>query len=271
MPGEADLYVAARRILLDALEALERHLESVVLVGAQAIYLHTGAGDAAVTLYTKDADVVLDPVHLREVPLLETAMRGGGFSPTGEPGRWIKGEIPIDLMVPEALAGPGRRGADLGPHGRTVARRARGLEGALVDRSVREIGPLDGADPRRFRVAVAGPGALLVAKVHKIAERSGRPGRLQDKDALDVLRLLRAIETGILVETLNRLVSDDLAGETTRQAIPLLRSLFGTKSGGGALSAARALEGLEDSDTVTGSCEALVEELIRSGLTTLTP
>lgn len=32
-------YVAARRVLLDVLEALRPHLDAVVLVGAQAVYL----------------------------------------------------------------------------------------------------------------------------------------------------------------------------------------------------------------------------------------
>ena len=35
-------FVAARRVLLDALEALGAHRKAVVLVGAQAIYLHVG-------------------------------------------------------------------------------------------------------------------------------------------------------------------------------------------------------------------------------------
>jgi hypothetical protein len=38
MPGEPDPeYVAARRVLLDALEALGGHRRAVVLVGAQAL------------------------------------------------------------------------------------------------------------------------------------------------------------------------------------------------------------------------------------------
>ena len=37
-------YVHARRALLDALEALEPHLGAVVLVGAQAVYVHAPAG-----------------------------------------------------------------------------------------------------------------------------------------------------------------------------------------------------------------------------------
>ncbi|MGA2930016.1 MAG: hypothetical protein ABSG43_29315 [Solirubrobacteraceae bacterium] len=40
--------VAARRVLLDALEALEAHRDALVLVGAQAIYLYTGDTDVAI-------------------------------------------------------------------------------------------------------------------------------------------------------------------------------------------------------------------------------
>ena len=56
MPGAPDpLYVLARRILLDTLEALENQRQALVLVGAQAIYLHTGEADLAVAPYTTDA------------------------------------------------------------------------------------------------------------------------------------------------------------------------------------------------------------------------
>lgn len=41
-------YIAARRVLLDALNALGPHRASVVLVGAQAIYLHVGDGERSV-------------------------------------------------------------------------------------------------------------------------------------------------------------------------------------------------------------------------------
>ena len=61
MPGEPDpLYVEARRALLDALEALKPHLKSLIVVGAQAIYLHAGEADVAVAPYTKDGDVAVD-------------------------------------------------------------------------------------------------------------------------------------------------------------------------------------------------------------------
>ena len=118
---------------------------------------------------------------------------GRRLKPGDQPGRWTSlEEVYVDLLVPEALAGPGRRGADLGVHGRTVARRAKGLEGALVDRSRHTIGALGVVDSRSYEIWIAGPAALLVAKVHKIAERVGSPARESDKDALDVLRLLRA-------------------------------------------------------------------------------
>ncbi|MCB0998128.1 MAG: hypothetical protein KDB40_02430 [Acidimicrobiales bacterium] len=42
---------------------------------------------------------------------------------------------------------------------------------------------------------IAGPGALIVAKAHKIWERTSNDDRVRDKDALDVYRLLQAIPT----------------------------------------------------------------------------
>ncbi len=43
MSGAPDLlYMRARAALLDAAEALAEQLDAVVLVGAQAIYIHTG-------------------------------------------------------------------------------------------------------------------------------------------------------------------------------------------------------------------------------------
>jgi len=41
--GGDDVLKAARSALLDALEALREHRNSVIVIGAQAIYLHTGA------------------------------------------------------------------------------------------------------------------------------------------------------------------------------------------------------------------------------------
>ena len=106
-----------------------------MLVGAQAIYLHTGAADLTIAEFTTDADFSVDPGTLRDSPLLGELLSERGFTPREHPGgRLSPAGIYIDIMVPEALAGRGTRSADLGVHGKRAARRALGLEGALVDR-----------------------------------------------------------------------------------------------------------------------------------------
>ncbi len=125
-----------RAALLDAVEAVQPHLDAVVLVGAQAIYLHTSDADLAVAAYTTDADFTVSPTDLAEAPLLGDLLAGHGFTPREHPGGWLSPDgIYVDVMVPEALGGPGTRGARLGPHGKRAARRTKGLEGGLVDRN----------------------------------------------------------------------------------------------------------------------------------------
>jgi len=137
-PAFDPLYVAARRVLLDALTSLAPHGVAVIVVGAQAVYLRTGEGEVGITIapYTTDVDLVLNPALLGGEPDLEVLMREAGFS-AKQPGMWqttvlVSGEdviIPIDLIVPEgASTGEGRRGARIPPHGKRAARRAVGLE-----------------------------------------------------------------------------------------------------------------------------------------------
>jgi len=108
--GSADLLVQARSALLDALEALAVHRDAVIVIGAQAIYLHTGRAQVALAEATKDSDFALDPRLLLDEPLIEDAMARAGFyaNPHSQPGAWMNpAGIPVDLMVPEGLAGPG--------------------------------------------------------------------------------------------------------------------------------------------------------------------
>jgi len=81
-----ELYVIARRVLLDAFEALGPHKDATILVGAQAIYLHTGDAEFAVAAYTTDADLALDPQLLDKIPPLEQALADGGFVHMGSSG-----------------------------------------------------------------------------------------------------------------------------------------------------------------------------------------
>lgn len=271
-PGELDpLYVLARRVLLDALEALGAHRKALILVGAQAVYLHTGPAPMAVAEHTTDADIALDPQFLSGDPKLADAIQAADFRPAGDKvGSWLTTrplggkpvDVMLDLLVPEAVGGPGRRGARLGPHGNKAARKVKGLEAALIDRSEHDVASMDSADKRTFRVAVAGPAALLIAKAHKIAEREGDLGRSRDKDALDVLRLFRASDPHGLAASFKRLSEDPVAGSVTREAVAQLEQLFAEPESVGSQMAARAALPMEDAATIAASCAALVTDLL---------
>ena len=268
------LYVAARGVLLDALEGLGEQRDALILAGAQAIYIHTGAADLAIAEFTTDGDLVVVPDQLKGQPRLWEAMERAHFRPGVQPGSWlcdrtvsgVPTTIPVDLLVPEAVAGVGRRAARLGDHGDRAGRRVRGLEGALVDNSVRRLDALDTADRRALEIRVAGPSALLVAKLHKLADRSGEreAKRLKDKDALDVLRLLRATPLERLVRLLRELGTNAIAGDITREAIVYLEALFGATTSAGTVMVVRATEGLEDPNVIAASCVALADDLVRA-------
>ena len=264
MTGEPDpAYVLARRVLLDALKALEPQLGSVILVGAQAVYLHASETGIAVAPYTTDADLALDVDLLTEDPRLEDAMNTAGFAPGDQPGAWIgEADVNIDLMVAAAQGGAGSRGARIPPHDKRAARTARGLEGALIDRDRRTIRALDASDPRSFEILVAGPAALLIAKTIKIDDRRGDTRRESDKDALDMLRLLRAIEAGEIAERMVRIGADNRAEPVAMQAMELLAELFGAPDGLGCSMAVRATERLEDPEEIAASCTALAGDVL---------
>lgn len=90
--GDPELLVAARSALLDALQALAAHRDALVLIGAQAIYLHTGAALVALAEATKDSDLAIDPRELDDDPLLDDAMTAAGFHRDliyPQPGAWL--------------------------------------------------------------------------------------------------------------------------------------------------------------------------------------
>lgn len=257
-------YVTARRVLLAALDALGPHRKAVVLVGAQAIYLRAGEIDLAVAPHTTDGDLAIDPRRLEDEPDLAATLRAAGFELAVRPGTWTLAAtgVCIDFLVPAALGGSGRRGARLGPHGSEVARKVTGLEAAVVDHSLLRIEALEPGDIRAFDLAVAGTAALLVAKLHKIGERRNDTSRLQDKDALDVLRILRHGTPGELAASLARLATDTLAASVTRAARELLAELFAQRDAAGSIMAARSSAGLVDEEQIAISCEVLASDLL---------
>jgi len=252
-PGE--LTVAARRVLLSALDALKDQSSALVLVGAQAVYVRTESAALTGIGYTSDADLAIDPRQLVEEPLLEQAMCEAGFVYSGQPGTWrltqtIAGkdvDVMVDLMVPDKLMGAGTsRGGRIPPHGNTATRRSPGLEAAAFDHSPLRVGSLEpDQDPRVHTLNVAGPAALLIAKAFKIRDRLAdaerKPERLTDKDAGDVIRLM--MTSGDISETFERLEAEGRIAGVVREGQDLLINQFGSARSAGVDMAVRALAG----------------------------
>ena len=266
--GAADLLIAARRVLLDAMDALHEHRSALVLVGAQAIYLHTGNARVELAESTKDSDFAIDPRKLRDDPLLEEAMHSAGFTHNAvdpQPESWLSSDgVPVDLMVPEQLAGAGsRRSGRIAPHSDRATRRTTGLEAAVIDHAPMLIKALDPTDARTIEMNVAGPAALLIAKLHKLGERAAAPGRLLDKDAHDVYRLLVATESAAVATTLRQLREHELSDRVTRDALSYLLKLFAAGPDAlGSTMAGRAEQLVGSPATVSASASALAADLL---------
>lgn len=185
-----------RVALLDVLEALGPQRAAIVLVGAQAIYLHTGDACLAVAESTTDADVAFDPSLLVEDPVLAAAMKAAGFFREENKngplvGIWssvreisgVPAIVRVDLLVPAALGGGGSRAARIKGQERGSVLKVPGIEGCLVDCETHTIASLDPADTRSFEILVAGPASLLVAKVIKLNEREDQAANGRDRGA----------------------------------------------------------------------------------------
>lgn len=265
MFGELEApYWAARKALLDAWDALQGHADAVVLVGAQAVYLWAGESPWPVAPFTLDADLALHPALLKDEPLLLAALAQAGFLPhedANRVGSWVQshGGAIVDLLVPESLA-PGRRAAQLGRHGDRSARRVAGLEAAMVDKQRLSVGALDPQDARKVSCWVAGPAALTVAKLHKLAERSGGP-RQKNKDALDLHRLL--ISHGeSMPSSIQALRKHPETADSTQAALGHLRLLFGSPQAEGCRMVATALGALPEAEAQAQACSFLAQALL---------
>lgn len=272
MPEHSHLYVAARRVLLDALEALSSQLPAIIVVGAQAVYLRTGDAGLTMAPYTTDADLALSPDDLVDIPRLEDAMRKAQFEPDDhQPGTWTKAvevddkseDIPVDLLVPAALGGGGRRAARIPPHDRMAARKSPGLEAALVDNDLMDVGALEAVDSRRFSVRVAGPAGLLVAKLHKLHDRilEARMDRISEKDAADMYRIIQGIPIREVIARWRVALDDRVAAEPSREALAYLADLFGAPRSEGVRLASDALRIDLPAERVQSLCVSFVHEV----------
>ena len=144
-----------------------------------------------------------------------------------------------------------------------------GLEGALVSYTKRQITSLYPGSSRSCILKVAGPGALLVSKVHKIHERlegSDERRRLQlQKDAFDIYRLLSVIDTGNLASELRHLGSHPLSSEVTSEALLTVEKLFGSRSDAGTDLLVRSVRAIEENpEFIIESSVALAHDLLEA-------
>ncbi|MEV5673803.1 hypothetical protein AB0L28_34225 [Streptomyces sp. NPDC052503] len=261
---EDELNQAARKVLLDALIALEGHREALTVVGAQAVYLRTIDAAISSASYTSDGDISIDPDVLGEQPLLEEAMHAAGFTlkldknGNQQVGLWERTEqvgelevgVEVDLLVPENLA-PGpkkKRRTEMPPHDGWAAKKVPGLEVAAVDRSLMTISSLTPHDARSVEAYVAGPAALLVAKAYKLHERiidaeKGKANRLSAKDAGDVYRIMATVPPRQVKDAFDTLCKDPRVGAVATEGLHLLRQLFGGAATPGTELAIQALAG----------------------------
>lgn len=271
-------YVAARGVLLDALQALQPHIASIVIVGAQAVYLRTDAVPG-IAAHTTDADLVIDPTGLSENPDLGSVMETAGFrlyvksDGIEEPGIWVRSttvegmsvDVPVDLIVPKgAASGEGRRSARLPGHSHRAARKVEGLEAALIDHDELRISSLDGSDQRNFVVKVAGPAALLIAKAYKLSDRlrsRNRPDRLKEKDAGDVYRLMRSTNRADVISSVARLIAHPDLGEICRTGLQTTVDLFQRGRSPGTLMAISHMRGAVSEETIRSVCISFAIEL----------
>jgi len=262
----SDLMIRARRALLDALVALEPHRDALVLVGAQAVYLHTGDTDVAIATTTKDSDLAVIPDKLGGHPLLNELMEGAGFHRDlqGLQGQWFsKDGVPVELLVPAGLEPSGHRGARIPPHDKQSALRVPGLEAAAVDHALRKIAALETSDDRTVEINVAGPAALLVAKAYKIGERlaaaeAGGRDRTEPKDAHDVYRLLKAVGPDSIRASIERLLLDEVSTEAARTAVDYLHRYGNAPDAPLCTLAGRAEVGFGDPELVAAQVSELL-------------
>lgn len=260
-----ELYVLAREGLLQGLTALEMHLDSVILVGAQAIYLHTQRLELPVAPFTSDGDLVIHAELLKPFPSIDQLMRVAGFLPNPNQhavGSWINSSgIPIDLLVPVSQGGKGRRSAKLPHHGDRSIRKTAGLEAVRFDNSKIAIESLAGLSTA-IEVSVAGPTSLLISKLIKLGDRSSSP-RFQNKDAYDIYRLLLGTQPSHFLSTWQSLTSQPTVRSELGRAINYLAEFFaGSPNSSGCVAAGKAENTIGDPDLVAQRSWALGKELL---------
>lgn len=213
----------SRRLLIEAILALQEHADAVTVVGAHAVHVWVQKKWGAIDMEsTRDGDLAVNPVLIAEDPKIVKLLAGIGLEPArperpGIYGLATERALPwgerttVDLLVPETYAGSTGRAARI-PGQPRAATRAYGLELAIHDRSLIRISTVDGEPELAVDVHVAGPAALLIAKAHKVAERLAevekRPDRVRPKDSGDIALLMMVTDGIEIAETMRRHIAE---------------------------------------------------------------
>ena len=198
----------SRRAIINVVEVLQVHAESLTLVGAHAVLLRTMDLDVP-QMPAGDGDLGVTPGLVGNVPSIEELLEASGYEhrTMARPGLWGRtayDEVDgtrsyrekIDLLAPHGLSGTASRSKRGVPalqpaHGKLAVGNVVGLELAAFNRSLVTI--TDFADSRRAaEIHVAEIPALILAKGSKIGERLQQPrqGPVRDKDLGDLWRLM---------------------------------------------------------------------------------
>lgn len=252
----------SRRAIINVLEVLAEHTDSLTLVGAHAVLLRTVDLDVPMAP-TGDGDLGVTPNLVGDVPSIEELLTGAGYEhrTDARPGLWGRTAYvdgngvrqfreKIDLLTGRELSGAvgrQRRGVPLlqGKHGRLTVGNARGLELSALDRSPMRIA--DFADPSLgVEANVAGIPALICAKAFKVGERLDKPrqGAVRDKDIGDLWRLMAATAIDETIDTFERYAADPVIGPSVRQGQTYLVAIL--SDGANLERAKRSFEGIVD-------------------------
>lgn len=246
---ETDRARLSRRLLVDTIRHLEPFAQSLTVIGAHAVFARVDRVIPDMVMpSTNDADLAVNPAFVASKPAILAMMAEVGLEPAHPDRPGIYGyqketgvsqteRTTIDLIVPEAYAGAGRRAARITGQ-KNAATKAEGIELALYDRSMMAIATLPG-DPNQesVEVMVAGHAALLVAKAYKIRDRikqyNDRPHRLRAKDSIDVGLLMLSSDPAEVANTMHRVCEEysELTGMDSVAAGMIVAEYFDDESG----------------------------------------
>jgi hypothetical protein len=126
------------------------------------------------------------------------------------------------------------------------------------------ISSFEAEDLRSYKMKVAGPAALIIAKTAKIGDRLLESDeRLVSKDAYDVYRLLLATHTDVLGQLFGKFLSNSLSRPEAQIGLNAFAELFAkSQDARGNRLAADAAKGIEDAALLRASCWALASDLV---------